>query len=276
MLRVNAYAPAGKGMLGAKLFGWGSKPGVNYAILLFDRETGLVRAIVDGMSVTKLRTAATSAVAARLLAPAKALKLGVIGSGLEARSHVEALASVLQIAGLSVFSPNSDRRARFAADFVAQGIDVCAAANGPEALADADIVIAAAKSNDGGPVIDGAWVPPYALVISIGSTMPGQREVDTRSIVDRDLIVCDTVENVLHTGDLEAALAQDATIVERMISLSDLVSGAADERLRDARSPMFKSTGSGLQDVVVAEAAYRMAVAASLATDLPINFAARG
>jgi ornithine cyclodeaminase/alanine dehydrogenase-like protein (mu-crystallin family) len=137
----------------------------------------------------------------------------------------------------------------------------------------ADLVLAAARSRGELPILHGAWLEPGAVVVSIGSTVPHQREIDVSVVERSDLIVCDVLEEVLEeTGDMIAARAAGIAFRDRACSLNDLMSGACDERLKAARAPMYKSVGAGLQDVVVAELILTKALQAGLATPLPIAF----
>ena len=276
-LRTLPAVPIGSRYYGAKVMGMamGSPaPGVEYVIVLFDQETSRIAAFVDGNLVTGFRTAATSAAALDRLAPSTATRLAVLGSGLEASMHTRAIASVRNLTEVVVFSPTPERRAAFA-DAVTQdlGIPARGVASAQEAVESADIVLAAARSRDEQPILFGDWLKPGATVVSIGSTIPEQREIDVSVVARSDIIVCDMLEEVLEeTGDMLAARKAGVEFHDKSFSLADLMTGALDERLRDARSRMYKSVGGGLQDIVVAELILNKALEAGLATTLPIEF----
>jgi alanine dehydrogenase len=121
--------------------------------------------------------------------------------------------------------------------------------------------------------LQGDWLGAASVVVSIGSTVPSQREIDVSVVAACDLIVCDAVDEVLEqTGDMLAAARAGIALREKAFSLHELLAGDLDERLAAARRPMFKSVGGGLQDVVVAEVVLRKALDAGLATPLPIRF----
>ncbi len=118
---------------------------------------------------------------------------------------------------------------------------------------------------------------PGTLVVSIGSTLPEQREINSSVVEACDLIVCDTIEEVTEeTGDMIAAAASGVAFDHKMVALADLVAGKAAQRLATARLPMFKSVGSAIQDIVVAELALDLATARGLATTLPVSFLTKG
>lgn len=277
-LRNLPAIPPGSRYYGAKLMGSNmggdAPPGIEYVIVLFDRTTNRIAAFVDGNLVTGLRTAATSAAALDRLAPQGPARLAVIGSGLEASMHVRAFASVRELTEVRVFSPTPERRGAFA-DAVTRdlGVPSLAVASAREAVEGADLVLTAARSRDEQPILFGDWLKPGATVVSIGSTIPEQREIDVSVVERSDLIICDTLEEVLEeTGDMLAAQAAGLEFHHKAHSLADLMSGACDQALTGSRARLFKSVGGGLQDIVVAELILTKALAAGLATPLPITF----
>src|SRR4051812_48904197 len=169
------------GLMGAKLIAAAPADGVvSYLIPLFDQRTAELVALLDGHSITGYRTAATSAVAADLLSPPGALTVAVIGSGFEAQNHVRALAVVRDLKAVRVYSPRPESRARFVAEL--SDLPITQAASAEEAVAGATLVVCAARSRDETPTLLGKWLRPGMTVVSIGSTLPEQREVDPEVI----------------------------------------------------------------------------------------------
>lgn len=276
-LRTLPAMPPGGRYYGAKLMGMSNtapQPGVEYVIVLFDRETSRIAAFVDGNLVTGYRTAATSAAGLDRLARSGPARLAVLGSGLEAAMHTRAIASIRPLTEVLVFSPTPERRSAFAAAVTRDlGVPARGVASAPEAADGADIVLAAARSHGEKPILHAEWIQPGAAVVSIGSTIPQQREIDVSVVARSDLIVCDMLEEVLEeTGDMIAAREAGLHFHDKAISLADLMSGACDERVRQAKAPLYKSVGGGMQDVVVAELILTRALQAGLATPLPIQF----
>jgi alanine dehydrogenase len=220
--------------------------------------------------VTGYRTAATSALAADLLAPAGALTVAVIGSGFEARNHVRALAAVRELETVRVYSPRAESRARFAAELGDQRFPVAPAETAEAAVAEASLIICAARSHDESPTLRGAWLRPGATVVSIGSTLPEQREVDPGVIARADVIVADMVEEVLaDTGDLIAARAAGIDAAPKTCSLADLVAGRHPGRADHQQIALYKSVGSAVQDLAVAAMCLRRAEHLGVGTVLP-------
>ena len=277
-LRSLPAVPPGGRYYGAKLMGMSMgapDPACQYVIVLFDRETSRIVAFVDGEKVTGYRTAATSAAALDKMAPSGPARLAVLGSGLEAKMHTSAFATIRNLSEIVVFSPTEARREDFAREVGAElGIRTDTASAAEEAVRGADIVLAAARSHGEKPILFGDWLKPGALVVSIGSVVPSQREVDVSVVRQSDIIVSDMVhELVSETGDMIAAAEAGIDASGKCFSLNALMRGELSPRLAEARFPMFKSVGGGLQDVVVAGMILDRALAAGLATALPISFA---
>jgi ornithine cyclodeaminase/alanine dehydrogenase len=267
---LSAILPTGTYM-GAKLFGLGRQKAVSYAVVLFDQETGEIAGLLDGESLTAFRTAATSAVAMdRLLAPGD-VRVGILGSGAEAHSHLRALAAIRQVGHVSVFSPSESSRHAFADTFRQELGVTCDAASSARAAVDGNnLVIAAARSRDETPIFESSWLPDGTCVVSVGSTLPDQREIETALVARADVIIADMPQEVMEgTGDFIAAQREGIDFEHKIVSLNDMMRGVADERLRSARLPLFKSVGAALQDLVVAELALRKAKERGLAQQLP-------
>jgi alanine dehydrogenase len=196
----------------------------------------------------------------------------VIGSGFEARMHLRALAAIRDIARARVFSPNPTSRARFVAELADLGVPIESVASGPAAAAGANVVICAARSRDERPTLQGDWIGEDATVVSIGSTLPEQREVDTSVIARAELIVADMVDEVAHdTGDMLAARQAGVEFTPRLRSLSELLgqpSGARPAGLR-----LYKSVGAALQDLVIAGMCLARARKAMRGTELSVSIA---
>lgn len=276
-LRALPAAPPGGRYYGAKLMGMAmksDKPGVEYVIVLFDRETSRIAAFLDANLITGFRTAATSASALDRLSPNVPERLAVIGSGLEASMHVRAFASVRALTEVVVFSPTPERRQAFAEAVTRDlGVPAKAAASAQEAVEGADLVLTAARSRGELPILFGDWLKDRATIVSIGSTIPQQREIDVSVVARADLIVCDTLEEVVsETGDMLAAADAGIDVKAKSFSLNALMSGQIEAQRAAARMPMFKSVGGGIQDIVVAEMILNRALDAGLAQPLPIAF----
>lgn len=249
--------------------------GLRYVISLFDRADARLAYLVDGIHVTAVRTAATSAVALDLLADNKPMDLAVLGSSVEARHHLEAAAQVRPLKSVRVFSPSDQSRAAFVAwARESLGLEVRAMASAADAVAGASCVIAAARAHGEQPILYGEWLDCVEVVISIGSTLPHQRELDVSVLERANVVISDEPEELLHeTGDLLVARDRGIDVSGRLFSLSALVRGELSDRLvQGSGLRLYKSIGSAVQDVAVAEAVARRCAALGLGTAYPINF----
>jgi alanine dehydrogenase len=272
MRTLTGVLPGGA-VMGTKQFCFSGSKTVRYLISLFDQQSGELLALLDGRSITALRTAATTAVAIDRLAPPGAARLCLLGSGSEAHSHVRAIAAVRPLQSLQVFSPNAERRLAFARLFAGElGIPCHATASAQEAVDGATIVVGATRTVDGKPPFEGKWLKPDMLIASIGATLPEHREVDSATIERCDLIVADMPDEVMEeTGCFRTAKSEGIGFKDKFVSLNALMMGKAEERLNAARQTMFRSVGSSLQDLAVAELAYREVTQRGLALELPME-----
>lgn len=277
-LRVLSGAPGDSGLMGLKSIAaalGSERSRASYLISLFDQTSAELVALLDGHSITGFRTAATSALAADLMSAGGTLTVGVIGSGFEAQNHLRALATVRPITDVRVYSPRPESRARFVEGMSDLNLPITAVESAEAAGVDASLVICAARSRDETPTLQGRWLAPGSTVISIGSTLPEQREVDPEVIRRASLVVADELREVVdETGDAIAARAAGVDIEAKCVSLADLVSGRATGRANDEQILLYKSVGSAIQDLAVAAMCVEQARQRGLGCPLPIDIPA--
>lgn len=276
---MSAITPAGRYM-GSKHLVKARGGQITYAITLFDQDDGRLAYVMDGAHITALRTAATSAAALRLLPELGPVDLAVLGSGAEAAAHVRGLARVLSLRSLSVFSPSREKRESFALRFAEElEIEAFATDSAERAVAGANQVVTAARSYDETPILEADWLEDAWSVVSIGSTLPHQRELSTSVIEAADLIVADDPEELTEqTGDMLAVRARGIDVGSKLHSLFDLAQGAIPIGAADSRPSrvLFKSLGSGLQDIAVAELVAERCDAAGIGSEIAGKLAVKG
>jgi alanine dehydrogenase len=244
---------AGGGALGVKLVTFYPQnpqnrglPTHHAAIQLFEPETGKPLVSMDGRLITEVRTAAVSAVATKYLARADASDLAIIGSGMQARSHLEALRLVRRFEDVRVWSP------RNAEAFARRFDGVRAASSAEEAVRGADVVVTVTTSKT--PVLDGEWLPPGVHINAVGAAgRPEWREID-----DETLRRCARV----YVDSRELALAEygDAIAAGRIYAeLGEVVTGAKTGRESAEEVTLFKSGGLAVEDVATADLIHRKA-----------------
>jgi ornithine cyclodeaminase/alanine dehydrogenase len=270
---LTAISPLG-GYLGCKLIAASPKIRcASYLIALFDQQTMQLHALLDGNRVTGIRTAATAAVAIDALAPQRPLKVAMLGSGFEAGTHLAALAAIRALAQVAVYSPTSANCERFAQRFRdSHGLGMQVAADPQSAVDGADVVICAARARQEAPILHGDWIATGATVASIGSTLPEQREVAASVVQRAQVIVADMPEEVAHeSGDMLAATRDGIDFTGKLVSLHDLIAGTCKPRASAGDVVLYKSVGSALQDVVIAEMLLDRARARGLGTPMPVG-----
>jgi ornithine cyclodeaminase/alanine dehydrogenase-like protein (mu-crystallin family) len=223
------------------------------AISLFDTETGELMAVMDGRYITEVRTAAVSAVSVRYLARPDAKVLAILGSGVQARSHLEMLSMVNQFAEARAWSPTPEHLARFARE-----CPIRAAASAEEAVRGADVVVLATDMVT--PAIESAWVDDGAHVISIGACRRSHRELDPALIARGRLVVDSREAALLESGDIVQGIAEAYFAASHVgPELGDIVAGRAPGRADARQVTVFKSLGLAIEDVAAAALAYRRA-----------------
>ncbi len=273
--RVRALAavlPDGE-LLGSKVHVQLPSGDSRFLIALFSQASGDLLGILDGRAITEMRTGATSALALDRMAPAGALDLAVLGSGREARSHLRAIAALRQLRSVYVFSPNEDRRELFAREMYEQlGIGIVACASAEQAVSSAATIVAAARSRGEVPIFDPTALGDAVTVVSVGSTVPHQRELDERVLERAAIIVADEPHELLEqSGDCIAAAQAGIELSYKTHSLAQLIQQRLPAPINHGDVNVFKSVGSGLQDVAVAGVVLDAAIAAGHGIPLPIE-----
>ena len=228
---------------------------IHGTVLVVDPETGVPQALMDGATLTAIRTAATCGLATDLLARREATVLAVFGSGVQARTQVQAVAAVRHIRQLRIFNPNA-ASARSMADEVFEAFDgrvsVSVAETARNALDGADVACMATTSTE--PVFDDRDVPDGLHINAIGSFKPGEREVPSSTVARARVVVDDFDSALEEAGDLLIPVSEGRIDKEHFDrDLGGLVLGRAEGRESDEQVTFFKSVGLAVQDVVAAQ-----------------------
>jgi ornithine cyclodeaminase len=239
-------------------------------VLISSARTGEPLALVNASALTEIRTAAVSALATSLLARPDAAEVAVIGTGVQARAHIQALAACRDLTGIRVAGREPGRARLFAAE-VARSVALPVAAHDsvPDALAGAGIVVTATTSAV--PVLQRDWLAPGTHINAVGACLPGVREIDTGTMAGSALFV-DSRESAAHeSGDFLLAMAEGAIGAgDIRAELGEVIAGLAPGREDDQEITVFESLGLAVEDLAAAAHAYRKARAAGLGT--PVDF----
>src|SRR5260370_30680374 len=222
-------------------------------IVLLDPTTGALLAVMDGRFITEARTGAAAAVAARCVARKDAAVLAIVGSGVQARSHLEARTLVRKFTDIRCWSPTAANVRRFVTE--SSGFPVRAAESAENAVRGADVIALVTASNT--PVIQDAWVMPGACVLSVGACRPNQREMDP-ALVARARLVADSRAAALKEsadvvqGIREGRFGEDHIAAE----LGEVAAAPKVGRTDPEQITIFKSLAMAREALAAAELAY--------------------
>jgi ornithine cyclodeaminase/alanine dehydrogenase-like protein (mu-crystallin family) len=209
-------------------------------ISLVDPETGTPLAVMDGRLITEMRTAAVSAVATNLLGSVGAKILAILGSGVQAHSHAEALRLVRQFEEIRVWSPTREHAERFAREISAKAMSAEKAVRG------ADVVVTATNSKT--PVLEGSWLKSGCHVNVVGASRPDWREMDDEAMA-----------NVVFVDSREGAMKESGDVIlsgaKIYAELGEGLAGKVPSRSRE--TTIFKSLGMAVEDIAAAMLVYR-------------------
>ena len=255
-------AGAAYGLKAICIFGGNPASGLDShqgVVLLSSAQTGEPLALLNASAVTEIRTAAVSAVATELLARDDAAELAIIGTGVQARSHLLAIAGERRLKQVRVAGRDPDKARRFAEEMGGRAdVPVTACASVADAVAGAGIVVTATSSAE--PVLKKAWVEPGAHINAVGACVPQARELDAETMAAA-AVFADSRESVAsEAGDYVLAQAEGGIGPDHVrAELGELLTGTAPGRSGDTEITVFESLGLAIEDLVAARLAYRNA-----------------
>jgi ornithine cyclodeaminase/alanine dehydrogenase-like protein (mu-crystallin family) len=268
-LHYMAAADTVSGYMGMKIY-TSVRGAVRFLVPLYWAKTGELVALTEADYLGQMRTGAASGVATKYMARADARRVGIVGTGLQARTQLEAVAAVRPIERICAFGRNPERRAEFCREMGARlGVRATPAGSAEEAVREADIVIAATTASN--PVVQGAWVAPGAHINAIGANFPQKRELDDQAVHRAAIIAVDSVEqSKMEAGDLIHALGEDAGRWAAVRELAAIVAGGTPGRTDPREITLFKSNGIAIWDVAVAARVYTLARERQLGQRIPL------
>lgn len=221
-------------------------------VLLFDGETGSPLAMMDAASITAIRTAAVSGVATRQLARTDATTLAILGSGVQARAHLDAMFAVRPFRKVFIWSRNADHARAVATNSEwSQRADVEVVADAKAAVESADVICTVTASRE--PVLRGAWLRPGTHVNAVGASLPTARELDSEAI-RRAHVFVDRRESALNeAGDLLIPMKEGVISADHIVAeIGELLSGHDPGRQNGDAITVFKSLGLAVEDLAAA------------------------
>ena len=232
---------------------------LRFLVPLYEMSTGALVALIEADVMGQLRTGAASGVATKYLSRKNAQTAGIIGTGGQAKTQLEAVAAVRKLKEARVFSRNAGKRDAFAKEMTERlGIPVLGVASAAEAVREADIVCTATTAST--PVVGANDLAPRVHINAIGANHAHKSELDAEAVASADVIVVDSVEQSRQeAGDLIIAFHGDEICWTGVKKLSDVVAGKTSGRTSDSEVTLFKSNGIASWDLAVAMKVYAMA-----------------
>jgi ornithine cyclodeaminase len=222
------------------------------AVLLFEADTGRLSALMDGATITAIRTAAVSGVATDLLARTDATELAILGAGVQARTHLEAIAAVRPIRRVRVWSRNPEHAASLVKEVAAGNkASIDAVPTAEAAVRGADVVATVTASPE--PILQRAWLKEGVHINAVGSSIPTTREIDTATMAAVRLFVDRRESAVNEAGDILIPMREGAFSADHIqAELGDVIIGKDPGRRSATELTLFKSLGLAVEDVASA------------------------
>jgi ornithine cyclodeaminase len=245
------------------------RPAVQGFVALFDGGSGTPLALIDGAEITRLRTAATSAVATRELARPDATTHGIFGAGVQAASHLEAIACVRAVTAVRIWARDPAKAQAFVERHSAAGLSV-EAVEDPAAAAACDIVSVATNASE--PVLRGAWLRSGAHVNLVGAHEPGHREADSEAVARAAVYVDSRAGALREAGDLLIPVGEGRIGATHILGeIGDVLEGRAPGRRDAAQVTLYKSLGLVAQDLYAAAQVLDAAGTTGAGTDVEFS-----
>lgn len=255
------------GVLGVKTYTV-VKGQYSFQVSLYDADTGKLLCYTQANRLGQLRTGATTGIALKYLSNPSAATVGIIGTGYQASTQLEAACKVRGISSIKAYSRTVERREEFAKNMAdSLGLEVVSAASNEEAVRNSDIVICIAAAMD--PVLEGEWLSSGTTVVAAGPTTWRAREVDDAVLTRADQIIVDSSEQARgEAGDLVSAADRGIVQWSQLQELRHVVSGLIKGRGGPTDIVYAKMMGTGVADVAAAKLAYDRAQCDGLGTEM--------
>ncbi len=240
-------------------------------VILFALDHGTPLAIMDASEITAIRTAAVTGVATRLLANEDASVLAILGSGIQARRHLEAMAIARPLTSVRIYSPTKVNRESFAAEATDRfSFPIVATQSAQDAIEGADIVCTTTSSSE--PVLLGEWVSNGCHINAVGSSVKWARELDGAAVAMSRLFVDRRESTVSESGDYLSALKEGAIAEDHIVGeVGDIIIGTLPGRESTSEVTLFKSLGLAVEDLAAAHHVYIKATERGMGTHVELG-----
>jgi alanine dehydrogenase len=268
-LHYMAAGDSTSGYMGLKIY-TSAREGLRFLVPLFQAESGDLVALIEADYLGQMRTGAASGVATRFMAREEACTAGIVGTGLQARTQLEAIALVRKLESVRAFGRDQKRREQFAKEMTARlQIPVTSVSFAEEAVRGAEIIITSTTSTN--PVVEGRWLEDGMHINAIGANFPQKRELDDDAVRRAGIVAVDSREQSRQeAGDLIHAFGGDDSQWSRVQELAGIVAGKTPGRTTSAQITLFKSNGIAIEDIVVGGRVYELARERGIGREVPM------
>jgi alanine dehydrogenase len=245
-------------------------PAILATIMLFSAETGKMIAAMDGSFITAIRTACASAMATKALANPNTPVLGILGAGVQARTHIQALCRVRKLQRIKIYSPLGISAPRVRQELESEvGVDIEVAASAEDTVRDCDLVVTATTAKE--PVLKPEWLKPGVHINAVGSHRPDLREIDGSTLAQSKVVVDSREAIMSECGDILLAI-KEKSITENSIhaEIGEILAGSKPGRTHPGEITLYKSVGIAVQDVAAAHLIYHKALEQHAGTEVEI------
>jgi len=245
-------------------------PAILATIMLFSAETGKIIAVMEGSFITAIRTACASAMATKALANPHTPVLGILGAGVQSRTHIQALCRVKKLQRIKIYSPLGLSAQRVRQELESEvGVDIEVADSAEDTVSDCDLLVTATTAKE--PILESEWLKPGVHINAVGSHRPDFREIDGATLA-RSKIVVDSREAIMaECGDILLAIKENS-ITENSIhaEIGEVLAGSKLGRTAPSEITLYKSVGIAIQDVATAHLVYHKAIEQRVGTNVEV------
>ena len=233
-------------------------PSGNGAMLLYSQETGEPACVLfDEGHLTDVRTAVAGAIAAKYLAPQNVDRIGIAGTGVQARLQLRHLAAVTGCKRVVVWGRGDEQTASYRDDMSAEGYEVMIAPNANELLSECNLIVTTTPSTE--PLLAAQAIRPGTHITAVGSDTPHKQELDADILQRADVVVADSIEQCLVRGEIYQAIKTGRLAQEDIVELGDVIDGRVAGRSSEEQITVADLTGVAVQDIKIAQAVFEAA-----------------
>ena len=230
-------------------------PSGNGMMLLFDQQTGEPASILlDEGYLTDLRTAVAGAIAAKYLAPRNVQRIGIVGTGVQARLQLQYLASVTECRDVVVYGRGEEQLSRYEGEMNEHGFTVEVTKDSADVLNACNLIVTTTPSTT--PLLEATSVRAGTHITAVGSDTPLKQELDPAILQKADLVVADSIPQCLERGEIHKAIESGHISRDELAELGDIVAGNRAGRMSEEQITVADLTGVAVQDIKIAEAVY--------------------